>query len=462
MVAWSIWPKRVFSAPFGFSALVFVLAPNQIGYQDVAALIARQPSVSAHWREHLLASPFGTIHAATFSFSRPIGTAIPQPLGYQLANLNPRDLPIASIGNMPFDDPTPSEPPLEFPTVDRSAKGDRLSSPPRPEVSVAPEAPAAEPPEVSASQIEAPPPAAPAPAPEISASLEPDPEVANVDIPDPLETDRIAGATADFPPAAAAEPVMEMARLYFGIDPLGSSPGEIEKWAPGEEPTLVLPQVADPDVKLSALNPGQPVDKSPDANADAAKTESEQGGETIASKGEVTGEGRRPMSPAERLHLEGSARAKSEKCLANAIYFESRGEPVRGQMAVAQVVMNRVFSGYYPNTVCGVVYQNAHRRLACQFTFACDGIPDVVTEPQAWTRAASIAKDTLDGKYWLPEVNRATHYHAYWVHPSWVREMKKLYKFGVHTFYRPRAWGDGADAPSWGNAAATAEAVARL
>ncbi len=59
----------------------------------------------------------------------------------------------------------------------------------------------------------------------------------------------------------------------------------------------------------------------------------------------------------------------------------------------------------------------------------------------------------LDGKIWLAEVGHATHYHAYWVHPSWVHEMARLYKFGVHTFYRPRNWGDGDDEPVWGKAA---------
>jgi spore germination cell wall hydrolase CwlJ-like protein len=131
-------------------------------------------------------------------------------------------------------------------------------------------------------------------------------------------------------------------------------------------------------------------------------------------------------------------------------------------MAVAQVVMNRVFSGYYPNSVCGVVYQNADRHLACQFTFACDGIPDVVNEPEAWVRAKQIARDTLDGKLWLTEVGKATHYHAYWVRPSWVHEMFKLNKIGVHTFYRPRNWGDGSDAPVWGDAAKTAEEEKKL
>ena len=160
-------------------------------------------------------------------------------------------------------------------------------------------------------------------------------------------------------------------------------------------------------------------------------------------------------SPAERLGLTGKPRARAEKCLADAVYFEARGEPLRGQMAVAQVVMNRVFSGFYPDNVCGVVYQNANRHLACQFTFACEG-KDLsrIDEPDMWAQAKRIAKDTLDGKIWLADVGHATHYHAYWVHPSWVHEMKKMYKLGVHTFYRPRAWGDGSDAPNWAPVAA--------
>jgi spore germination cell wall hydrolase CwlJ-like protein len=72
--------------------------------------------------------------------------------------------------------------------------------------------------------------------------------------------------------------------------------------------------------------------------------------------------------------------AKAERCLANAVYFESRSEPVRRQMAVAQVVLNRVFSGFYPKDVCGTVYQNASRYLACQFTFACDDKRKLINE----------------------------------------------------------------------------------
>jgi spore germination cell wall hydrolase CwlJ-like protein len=264
------------------------------------------------------------------------------------------------------------------------------------------------------------------------------------------------GTDVDSGEAAGVDATMRMARLYFSVDPKGPS-AVIRPWLPGEAPQLDTHDGApDADFKTAALEP-------PAANLGAGAREPfGVGGETIAAKGEVTGAGQHPMSPAERLHLDQKGRAKAMKCLTQAIYFEARGEPVRGQIAVAQVVMNRVFSGYYPGTVCGVVYQNANRHLACQFTFACDGLPEVVREPDAWERAKKIAAETLDGELWLPEVGKATHYHAYWVHPSWVHEMTRMYKLGVHTFYRPKRWGAGADAPEWGDAAATAAAAKNL
>jgi len=104
------------------------------------------------------------------------------------------------------------------------------------------------------------------------------------------------------------------------------------------------------------------------------------------------------------------------------------------------VVINRVFSGFYPEDVCGTVYQNAHRYLACQFTFACEGKKLVVTEPDMWEQAKRISREMLDGKLWLAEVGKATHYHAYWERPDWIRAMRKINRIGVHTFYRPKAW----------------------
>jgi spore germination cell wall hydrolase CwlJ-like protein len=254
---------------------------------------------------------------------------------------------------------------------------------------------------------------------------------------------------------------VKTATLFFGNGALGVDSGALERWQPGEEPVIVAPpSLVDPDLKAGAVGP-----TGPQGNANGVKDapkDSATGGESIAGKGQDTAEPKRQKTPAERLGLDGKARVKAEKCLAEAVYFEARGEAVRGQIAVAQVVMNRVFSGFYPNTVCGVVYQNAHRHLACQFTFACDDVADVVREPDMWERARKIAKATLDGQLWLPEVAKSTHYHAYWVRPSWVHEMKKMYKYGVHTFYRPRAWGDGSEAPSWGNPTETAAISAKL
>ena len=242
---------------------------------------------------------------------------------------------------------------------------------------------------------------------------------------------------------------MKTASLFFGTSSLGGPLGGMERWQPGEEPTIVMP---DPDMKATA-----PL---PPASGEAKANES---GESIAPKGEVNADNQRAKTPAERLGLfDEKSRAKSEKCLAEAVYFEARGEAVRGQIAVAQVVLNRAFSGYYPTTVCGVVYQNKYRHYACQFTFACDGTRDVIREPDMWERARKIAKAMLDGQIWLPEVDKSTHYHAYWVRPSWVGEMKKMYKYGVHTFYRPKAWGNGSDAPSWGTPAQTAAISAEL
>ncbi len=132
---------------------------------------------------------------------------------------------------------------------------------------------------------------------------------------------------------------------------------------------------------------------------------------------------------------------KELNCLATAIYFEARGEAYRGQVAVAQVVMNRVSHRLYPDTICGVVYQNQHRRNSCQFSFACDGRPERVTEAKAWAQAEEIAKGVISGELYLTEVGYATHYHATYVYPHWAPRMKKETKIGLHVFYRfKRGW----------------------
>lgn len=140
----------------------------------------------------------------------------------------------------------------------------------------------------------------------------------------------------------------------------------------------------------------------------------------------------------------GTVMQVSEKelwCLATAIYFEARGESYRGQVAVAQVVLNRVKDYRYPDTICGVVFQNQSRRNSCQFSFACDGIPETINDRQSWAQAEDIARRYTDGQLYLTEVGDATHYHASYVRPAWAPRMTKVTQIGLHIFYKfKRGW----------------------
>jgi hypothetical protein len=457
-------PRGARFASFGLGLCVFALIPTEVGYQDIASLLARQPGVAERWQKRVFSPTVSTIQVATFSFGRPIGTALPRTAAYLLASLETQGNDIVgAVTRNPLMKSPPRYQAADFPQVNRTLKGDRLAIVAPEEVKPESVEPSLDDPSTSIPVIRGEKTAAvPVPLDSELADALNAPPLSQYDISMSLEAeplDDLKGPVIahDAATAASVSPdgfSVKTASLYFGASSLGVAGETLQRWQPGEEPTVVLPGAPDPDMKATAVLP-----------VDPAVVPHE--GESVAGKGQVnsqvnTDHRTHMKTPAERLGLEGHAREKQEKCLAEAVYFEARGEAVRGQIAVAQVVMNRVFSGFYPTTVCGVVYQNANRRLACQFTFACDGIPDVVREPDMWVRARKIAKATLDGQLWLPEVAKSTHYHAYWVHPSWVHEMKKLYRTGVHTFYRPRAWGDGSDAPSWGTPAQTAEISAKL
>ena len=136
--------------------------------------------------------------------------------------------------------------------------------------------------------------------------------------------------------------------------------------------------------------------------------------------------------------LDPAQTAKEKKCLAEAIYFEARSESEAGQAAVAQVVLNRVNSGLYPSTVCGVVYQNRTHYNACQFSFACEGKSLRINEPEPWATAVRIAEAVTSGQTYSVGVGSATHYHANYVRPRWARQLKKMDVIGTHVFYRLR------------------------
>jgi spore germination cell wall hydrolase CwlJ-like protein len=143
------------------------------------------------------------------------------------------------------------------------------------------------------------------------------------------------------------------------------------------------------------------------------------------------------MSPTDQL--------RSVDCLTAAIYYEAATEPVDGQRAVAQVVLNRLRHPAFPKTVCGVVFQGSERATGCQFTFTCDGALRRTPMAAYWQRAHKIAEEALAGKVYAP-VGHATHYHTNWVVPYWSSSLVKVAIVGTHIFYR---WAGG-----WGRPAA--------
>jgi spore germination cell wall hydrolase CwlJ-like protein len=129
-------------------------------------------------------------------------------------------------------------------------------------------------------------------------------------------------------------------------------------------------------------------------------------------------------------------------CLAQAIYHEARGESEAGQLAVANVIVNRARSGKFPSTLCGVIYQNAEKgRHRCQFTFACDGRSDAPGERRAWSRSAALAQavyaEFATGEAVGAVPKSALYYHTTAVRPSWANTYNAVAKIGSHIFYSP-------------------------
>lgn len=123
------------------------------------------------------------------------------------------------------------------------------------------------------------------------------------------------------------------------------------------------------------------------------------------------------------------------QCLTEALYHEARGESVLGQIAVAEVILNRVDSRAYPDSVCGVIGQGANSGRACQFSYKCDGKSDAPSEHEVYDHLGKIAWLMLAGK---PRIltGDATHYHTTSVRPKWSRKLVKTARIGDHLFYR--------------------------
>jgi len=128
-------------------------------------------------------------------------------------------------------------------------------------------------------------------------------------------------------------------------------------------------------------------------------------------------------------------RGKQWHCLTEALYFEARGENLVGQVAVAEVILNRVDSKSYPNSVCGVIQQGQSKRNGCQFSFICDGKVEHIGDRKAYDELGKVAWVMLQGK---PRIltGKATHYHATSVQPRWAKRLVRTARIGDHIFYR--------------------------
>lgn len=141
------------------------------------------------------------------------------------------------------------------------------------------------------------------------------------------------------------------------------------------------------------------------------------------------------------LRTETTSLEEERRCLAAGIYFEARGESVDGQLAVAEVILNRVKSGQYADTICGVVFQGASKLNRCQFSFACDGKSAKPRDMVAWRKATRLARYVMMGQPRDPLVGHATYYHALSVSPDWAQHMVEVKKIGRHVFYKSKNTG---------------------
>lgn len=219
-----------------------------------------------------------------------------------------------------------------------------------------------------------------------------------------------------------------------------SSPAGLAPAAP--RPALAFSDGATPGIPMDlALNSSTPTPSDGKLRVATARPSPPPAQTTVAAIGDFQGK------PNYAALIDPRDSARQMRCLAEAVYFESRSEPEAGQAAVAQVVLNRVRSGIFPTNVCGVVYQDRNRPFACQFSFACEGKSLRIEEPGAWAVATRVAQEVVSGANFNPKVAEALNYHANYVMPFWAPSLRRVDRIGAHIFYAMRAglnWAPGA------------------
>lgn len=365
------------TSPVVFGLVSWLAFPSIAAQADLAGLITGTDRGSSNWRMVLTTSPVGSIHQAQLAFAdNHASSALNKDSGILL----PDGRKIAFDGGKTETDPLPDED-----RVTRSLKKGRV---------IAVEA--MQPPKAftAGSVLKR------------TSSL--------------LEPKKAPGELTAFV-RSKAKPV-ELAAFYFK-----KQEPAVDIGVPPMLASLVTNRQA--DVLATAYAPAEP-DFASVSPFDAVLTKKPEAGRFVPKIGPQDHAWAASVLPPSVFS------ASEQQCLASGIYFEARGESVKGQAAVAQVILNRVRNPAYPATICGVVYQNQDWRNRCQFSFACDNIKDRVNSQHHWKVAREVALAVTAGKIWLKEVGSSTHYHAVYVRPGWARTMKKVGRIGLHVFYR--------------------------
>ncbi len=379
---WLMATSRHCSAPMSFGAFAFFLTTSPIAFSDTASLLSGVDQGGARWSSYLVEAPAGSLHSVEMAFTDDITT------GSTIVDKGVR-LPNGGTAAIRTRHGTKNPVPDEQ-RINRSQKRGRVTT----------EVPMAPPKDFSAGSVLH----------ESNLLLKPQrqnlPEMAFVK-PD-IRGQEVQIATAFH------RPVKVKSNLPIMLADLVTNDKH--------------------DVLATAYAPAEPNYAKQSPFASLLKDEKQQG---------------RFFPPIEKNDHGWAGKAlppyvftkREQRCLASGIYFEARGEPVKGQAAVAQVILNRVRNPAYPNTVCRVVYQNKRWRNRCQFSFACDGIRDRVRSKRHWSMAKDIAMAVTAGKIWLDQVGSSTHYHAVYVRPKWARKMRRVGRIGLHIFYRTHGGG---------------------
>ncbi len=372
--------KKRFLSPCIIGLGIWIGFPTMTGYQDMTSLISGLETSNARWNSYVQKSVAGSVHVAEMPFVD--GDAV-------TGSISGSGVTLPGVGKVAFRGKTgvAAETPDEARVV-RSDKTDRI-------LQVTPVAP---PKNFSAGSIF-----------QRTSSL--------------LRPAMDGGLKMAFAKPAIKGKEIEIAAAFHARE---------EKKAGGGVPTALAALITNEhaDVLATAYAPAEPDYAKASPFETLLQDEKPDSGRFIP-----------PLAKGDHAWMQtplpAAVFSKPEQtCLANAVYFEARGESLRGQAAVAQVVLNRVRNPAYPGSVCGVVYQNSHWRNACQFSFACDGIKDRITEPSRYKMAKDVAMAVTAGKIFIPEVGSSTHYYANYVNPGWARSMHKMVKIGLHIFYR--------------------------